>query len=60
LPFETPGELLLQVLKAGKVSTNGYLRRLHNCCVDMNWLPWPLIPKRQWLEFEAVEFNLRR
>src|SRR5580698_5671936 len=44
---ETLGEVLVQVMKAGKVSTNVYLRRLHNFCVDMNWLPWPLIPKRQ-------------
>jgi len=29
----------------GTVSTNVYLRRLHNFCVDMNWLPWPLVPK---------------
>ena len=54
---ETPGEVLLQVLKAGKVSTNVYLRRFHNFCVDMNWLPWPLIPKRQW---PAVQFKEKR
>ena len=35
-------------MQTGTVSTNVYLRRLHNFCVDMNWLPWPLIPKRQW------------
>ena len=46
--IETQGELLLNVLNAGTVSTNVYLRRLHNFCVDMNWLPWPIIPKRQW------------
>ena len=45
--IETPGEALLNVLQAGTVSTNVFLRRLHNFCVDMNWLPWPLIPKRQ-------------
>jgi integrase len=45
---ETQGEELLNVLRAGGVSTNTHLRRLHNFCVDMNWLPWPLIPKRQW------------
>jgi integrase len=55
--IETPGELLLRVLKAGTVSTNVYLRRLHNFCVDMNWLPWPLIPKRQW---PAVKFKVKR
>ena len=41
--IETSGELLLSVMQAGTVSTNVYLRRLHNFCVDMNWLPWPLI-----------------
>jgi integrase len=46
--IETNGELLLQVMQKGTVSSNVYLRRLHNFCVDMNWLPWPLIPKRQW------------
>jgi hypothetical protein len=54
---ETPGELLLKVMQLGKVSTNIYLRRLHNFCVDMNWLPWPLIPKRQW---PAIRFKEKR
>ena len=55
--IETPGELLLRALQVGTVSTNVYLRRLHNFCVDMNWLPWPLIPKRQW---PAVRFKDKR
>jgi integrase len=55
--IETPGELLLQVMQAGTVSTNVYLRRLHNFCADMNWLPWSLIPKRQW---PAVTFKAKR
>jgi integrase len=46
--IETQGELLLKVLQNGTVATNVYLRRLHNFCLDMNWLSWPLIPKRQW------------
>ena len=53
--IETRGELLLQALQAGTVSTNVFLRRLHNFCVDMNWLPWPLIPKRQWPEVKYKE-----
>ena len=48
LLIETSGELLLKAMENGTVSTNVFLRRLHNFCVDMNWLPWPLIPKRQW------------
>ncbi|HVU07739.1 MAG TPA: tyrosine-type recombinase/integrase [Verrucomicrobiae bacterium] len=55
--IETPAELLLKVLQMGTVSTNVYLRRLHNFCVDMNWLPWPLIPKRQW---PIVKFKDKR
>jgi len=53
--IETPGEVLLKVLQTGKVSTNVFLRRLHNFCVDMNWLPWPLVPKRQWPEVKFKE-----
>ncbi len=55
--IETRSEALLHALRAGTVSTNVYLRRLHNFCVDMNWLPWPLIPKRQW---PAVRFKDKR
>jgi integrase len=54
---ETQGESLLQALQNGTVSTNVFLRRLHNFCVDMNWLPWPLVPKRQW---PAVKFKDKR
>jgi integrase len=54
---ETNGEVLLKVLKAGTVSTNIYLRRLHNFCLDMNWLPWPLVPKRQW---PSIRFKEKR
>jgi len=53
--IETQGEVLLNVLQNGTVSTNVFLRRLHNFCVDMNWLPWPLIPKRQWPEVRYKE-----
>jgi integrase len=55
--IETQGEQLLKVLQTGTVSTNVYLRRLHNFCIDMSWLPWPLIPKRQW---PAVRFKDKR
>ncbi len=55
--IETQGEQLLKALQMGTVSTNVYLRRLHNFCLDMSWLPWPLIPKRQW---PAVRFKDKR
>jgi hypothetical protein len=37
--IETKGEWLLKVLQMGTVSTNVFLRRLHNFCVGMDWLP---------------------
>jgi integrase len=46
--LETQPAHFLKVLEMGKVSTNVYLRRIHNFAVDMNWLPWPILPKRQW------------
>jgi len=57
LIVNTPGDLLLRVIQEGTVSTNVYLRRLHNFCLDMNWLPWPVIPKRQW---PAVRYKDKR
>lgn len=46
--IETTAEQLLDAVHRGTVSTNVHLRKLHNFCLDMNWLPWPLVPKRQW------------
>ncbi len=57
LVWETRSEEFLQVLGRGSVSTNVYLRRLHNFALDMNWLPWPVIPKRQW---PKVEYKKKR
>ena len=55
--IETQAENLLQALKAGMVSTDVHLRKLHNFCLAMNWLPWPLIPKRLWPE---IQFRPKR
>src|SRR5271170_4255884 len=46
--LETQAEHFLKVLENGSISTNIYLRRIHNFALDMNWLPWPILPKRQW------------
>ncbi len=46
--LETRAEHVLQAIEAGTVSTNVYLRRLHNFAVGMGWLPWPLLPKKMW------------
>jgi len=55
--IETTAENLLETLEHGTVSTNVHLRKLHNFCLTMNWLPWPIIPQRQWPE---VEFGPKR
>jgi integrase len=39
---------LLKVASAPTVSTNVFLRRLHNFCIGMNWLPWPILPPKLW------------
>ncbi len=53
----TQAEHFLAVLKIGSVSTNVHLRKLHNFCRDMGWLPWPILPKRQW---PTIEFKQKR
>ena len=55
--LQTQAEHFLRVLEKGSVSTNIYLRRIHNFALDMNWLPWPVIVKRQW---PKVEFKDKR
>ncbi len=55
--IETQAEHLLQVLKTGTVSTNAFLRKIHNFSLDMNWLPVPVIPRRQW---PAIHYKEKR
>jgi integrase len=55
--IETASEHFLQVLNAGTISTNMFLRRLHNFAVGMHWLPWPVLLKLKW---PAVEHKERR
>jgi len=43
----TTSDDFLAVLRAGTVSTNVYLRRLQNHCLDMGWLPVPILPKKK-------------
>ena len=50
--IETQSEQLLACMKAGTVSTNILLCELHNYCLGMNWLSWPIIPRRLWPKFE--------
>ena len=53
--LETRAEHFLKVLQAGTVSTNVYLRRLHNFAVELNWLPWPVLLKKQWPKIRFKE-----
>ena len=55
--LETKPESFLAVLASGTVSTNIFLRRMHNFALDMNWLPAPIIPRRQW---PKIEFKTKR
>jgi integrase len=55
--LETQPEHFMKVLETGGVSTNVYLRRIHNFALDMNWLPWPVLAKKVW---PAVEFKEKR
>jgi integrase len=55
--LETRPEHFLRVLESEKVSTNVYLRRIHNFALDMTWLPWPVLAKKRW---PAVEFKEKR
>lgn len=55
--IETRPEHLLCVLGSGRVSTNVFLRRIHNFALDMTWLPWPVLPKKQW---PGVKFKEKR
>src|SRR5271156_1248730 len=53
--IETQAEHMLAVLRSGTVSTNAFLRKVHNFAVDMNWLPATVIPRRQWPEIHYKE-----
>ncbi|MGA2544493.1 MAG: tyrosine-type recombinase/integrase [Verrucomicrobiota bacterium] len=45
---QTWSDQLMKALNDGTVSTNVFLRRMHNYAVGMGWLPWPILPKKQW------------
>ena len=45
---ETRPEAFFAALNGGTVSTNVYLRRLHNYALDMTWILQPVVPRRQW------------
>ncbi len=55
--LETHSAEFLKVLDTGSVATNVFLRQLHNFAINMNWLPWPILAKKQW---PKVRFKEKR
>jgi hypothetical protein len=55
--LETQAVHFLKVLEAGSVATNVFLRRIHNFALGLNWLPWPVLAKKQWPQ---VRFGEKR
>ena len=53
--METQSAPFLTALGAGSVATNVFLRRIHNFAIDMGWLPWPVLPKKQWPKIRFKE-----
>lgn len=50
LLIETQADHFLGALKFGTVSTNVFLRRLHNYALGMGWLLSPVVPTKHWPE----------
>ncbi len=46
--IDTTGEDILKVLGLGGISTNMFLRKIHNFALDMDWLPKIVLPKKLW------------
>ncbi|MGA2775906.1 MAG: hypothetical protein ABSE81_07625 [Candidatus Omnitrophota bacterium] len=51
----TLAEDFQKVLIAGTVSTNVFLRRLQNHCLDMGWLPVPILSKKKFPKIKHKE-----
>lgn len=54
---ETRPEQFFETLNLGTVSTNIYLRRLHNFALDMGWLLAPIVPRHKW---PPIHFKTKR
>jgi integrase len=46
--FSTTGQQFLRVLEEGNISTNMFLRRIHNFALSMNFIPVPILTQRNW------------
>jgi integrase len=55
--IDTTADELLNILSKGTVSTNVFLRRLHNFALDMQWIVCCIIPKKR---FPAVTYGAHR
>ena len=52
---KTQAEDIFKAISAGTVSTNVYLRRLHNFSLDMGWLLGPVVVRRHWPKIKFRE-----
>ncbi len=52
---ETRAEHFDRALADGKVSTNVYLRRIHNHAIGMDWLLKSVVPRLQWPKLKFKE-----
>jgi integrase len=53
--IETTSTDFLSVLNNATVSTNHFLRRLHNLALGLGWIPLPILPPRIWPKVKAKE-----
>ncbi|MBI3656782.1 MAG: tyrosine-type recombinase/integrase [Acidobacteria bacterium] len=53
--IETQSEHFLRILSIGTISTNVFLRRLHNFALGMDWIVKAIIPKTQWPKIDFRE-----
>jgi hypothetical protein len=52
---KTQAEDIFKAIDSGTVSTNVYLRRIHNFALDMNWLLGPVVVRRHWPKIKFRE-----
>lgn len=51
--IETTADDLMNILNAGGVMTNCYVRGLHNLALGLGWLPMPILPPKLWPEIQT-------
>jgi integrase len=51
--IETTADDLMNILNAGGVMTNCYVRGLHNLALGLGWLPMPILPPKLWPTVET-------